>query len=192
MNTNFRLHSSDFILAFQRRPIDSNVMRLIFLSWLMFFVVACNQPMPTHLLPQQPVPSDTTITLERSVCYGTCPDYKVTISADGKVTFEGHQFVKTKGTAQGNIDLDSVRLLIGEFDKAKYFSLNDKYETAKDGCPENWTDHPTVVTAIKMNGKSKSISHYHGCREGQIVYPKALTDLEDRIDEIVGTKQWIK
>jgi hypothetical protein len=85
-----------------------------------------------------------------------------------------------------------VRLLIAEFDKAKYFSLNDKYETQKDGCPEEWTDHPTVVTSIKMNGKSKSISHYHGCRDGQIIYPKALTDLEDRIDEIVGTKQWIK
>ena len=168
-------------------------MRLLSLSWLMLIAVACNHdPTPTHLLPQQPIPSDMLITLERSVCYGTCPDYKVNISADGKVTFDGHQFVKTKGAAQGNINLDNVRLLIAEFDKAKYFSLNDKYETEKDGCPEEWTDNPTVVTSIKMNGKSKSISHYHGCRDGQIIYPKALTDLEDRIDEIVGTKQWIK
>ena len=174
-------------------PVNSSVMRLLCLFWLTVAALACNRgPMPTHLAPQQAIPSDLAITLERSVCYGTCPDYKVTVSANGKVAFDGHQFVKTKGAAQGNISVDNVRLLMAEFDKAKYFSLNDKYETGKDGCPEEWTDHPTVVTSIAMNGKSKSISHYHGCRDGQIVYPKALNDLEDGLMKIVGTKQWIK
>lgn len=166
-------------------------MRLVILFWLILLVIGFGNS-PTHLLPQQPIPSDTLITLERSVCYGTCPDYKVTISADGKVTFQGRQFVKTKGTVQGSITLDGLRQLLAEFDKARYFSLRDKYETEKDGCPEDWTDHPSAVTSIRLNGKSKSISHYHGCRDGQVAYPKALTELEDRIDEIVGTKQWIK
>src|SRR6059058_5801427 len=35
------------------------------------------------------IPKDTLITLERTACFGTCPVYKLTISADGKVAFEG-------------------------------------------------------------------------------------------------------
>jgi hypothetical protein len=165
-------------------------MRLLLFSWLMVFVFGCHAP--AYLPPQQPIPDDTLITLRRSVCYGTCPDYTVTIAADGTVTFEGRQFVKTKGIVKGTISRERVRQLIAEFDKTKYFSLNDKYETGKDGCPEEWTDMPTAVTSITMSGKSKSVSHYHGCQDGQSPYPKGLTDLEEQIDKIAGTERWIK
>jgi len=85
-------------------------------------------------------------------------------------------------------------MLIEELEEAKYFSLKDSYETKEDGCPEVWTDYPATFTSIRVNGKSKSISHYHGCQggEGSFVYPNSLTELESRIDEIVGTKRWIK
>ena len=158
--------------------------------WLLLTLVGCN----AQSLPSQSIPDDTLITLQRSVCYGACPDYKLTISADGTVTFEGHQFVRVKGKAKKMISAEQLRQLIAEFEKAKYFSLNDKYETERDGCPEVWTDNPWVVTSIRINGKSKSISHYHGCREnrGNALYPKGLTELESKIDQIVGTKQWIE
>ncbi|MBC2663655.1 energy transducer TonB [Novosphingobium flavum] len=32
-------------------------------------------------------PEDVEITLERTACFGTCPDYQVTIRGDGKVRF---------------------------------------------------------------------------------------------------------
>lgn len=168
-------------------------MRLASLFWLMLVVVGCGNG-PAHLLPQQPIPADTLITLERSVCYGTCPDYKLTVSADGTVTFEGREYVKAKGVVKGSIPPEKLRQLIALFDEAKYFSLNDKYETEKDGCPEVWTDNPSVVTSIRINGKSKSVSHYYGCQDGRgaLVYPKGLTILETQIDEIVGTQRWIK
>src|SRR5260370_40414752 len=31
------------------------------------------------------------ITLERTVCFGSCPSYRVTLSQDGTVTFEGRR-----------------------------------------------------------------------------------------------------
>ena len=85
-----------------------------------------------------------------------------------------------------------MQQIISEFEKADYFSLKNQYQTEKDGCPESWTDNPTVVTSITINGKTKSISHDYGCQEKNSVYPKALTELESKIDEIAGTKQWIK
>jgi hypothetical protein len=166
-------------------------MRLFLFFWLIL-LIGCRSRDSAILLPQGPIPDDILITLRRSVCYGPCPDYTVTIAADGTVTFEGRQFVKTKGIAKGSLSREGMRQLIAEFERANYFSLNDKYQSAEDGCPEQWTDAPTAVTSIRINGKSKSVLHYHGCQDGQVVYPKALTALENKIDEIVGTNRWVK
>src|SRR5947208_1474873 len=46
---------------------------------------------------QKAIPRDLRITLERSTCFGTCPDYKLTVTGDGTVVFEGREFVKVKG-----------------------------------------------------------------------------------------------
>ena len=168
-------------------------MRFISLLLSGWIIVTCLTGF-ARLPAQQPIPTDTLITLERSGCYGECPSYTLTISASGAVTYEGREYVKVKGISRLNISDDKVRQLIAVFDKAQYFSLNDKYETEKDGCPEVWTDSSSAITSIRINGKSKSISHYHGCQEGdgKLIYPKVLTDLEDTIDEIVGTQLWIK
>jgi len=146
------------------------------------------------LAQEKPIPDDTLITLERTVCFGACPIYKLTISADGTVTFEGRQNVKVKGLAKSRINRDDLRNLIAAFEAASYFSLNDSYETQKDGCPEVWTDNPSAITSLRMNGKTKTISHYYGCQAGSgtSIYPNGLTYLETTIDQIVGTDKWIK
>jgi hypothetical protein len=129
------------------------------------------------------------ITLERSVCFGTCPSYKVTVASDGTVTFEGRDFVKTKGTATARIKSDDFNKLVTEFEKI-YFSLDDKYEPGTPGCGPAVTDMPYVQTSIQINGKTKRVSHYHGCRESEVL--RALSALERKIDEIGGTEKWIK
>lgn len=130
------------------------------------------------------------ITLERTVCYGTCPSYQVTIASDGAVTFEGRDFVRTKGTASAQIKPDDFDKLVNEFEKIKYFSLDERYEPGSPGCPGAVTDLPYARTSIQMNGRSKSVSHYHGCRDSELL--RALTTLERRIDEIAGTEKWIR
>ena len=41
--------------------------------------------------------ADLLITMERTPCHGTCPVYKLTISGNGEVTYEGHNFVEVEG-----------------------------------------------------------------------------------------------
>jgi acetamidase/formamidase len=130
------------------------------------------------------------ITMERGPCFGTCPIYKVTIVADGTVTFTGTNFVKTKGTATGRVKPEDFRMLVSEFEKLKYFSLDDKYEPGTPGCGTAATDMPYVRTSIQLNGKAKGVSHYHGCRNSEVL--EALSALENKIDEIAGTSRWIK
>jgi len=130
------------------------------------------------------------ITLERSVCFGTCPSYKVSVASDGTVTFEGRDFVKTKGKATAQIKPDDFNKLVNDFEKIRYFSLDDKYEPGTPGCGPAATDLPSARTTIEMNGKTKSVSHYHGCRESEVL--RALSALERKVDEIAGTDKWIR
>jgi acetamidase/formamidase len=134
--------------------------------------------------------SDDLITLERTACFGTCPIYRVTIASDGTVIFEGRDFVKTKGKATGQIKPDDYQKLVNEFEKIKYFSLDDKYEPGSSGCTVAATDNPSAQTSIKINGKTKSVSHYYGCRDSEVL--RALSALERKIDEVAGTEKWLK
>src|SRR3984893_251893 len=52
------------------------------------------------------------VTLERTVCFGNCPSYQVTIAQDGTVNFEGLDFVKTKGTAREQINPEDFNKLV--------------------------------------------------------------------------------
>lgn len=130
------------------------------------------------------------ITLQRTACFGTCPVYKLTIKSDGSVTFEGVRFTKTTGIATGKITPGDFRTLAKEFEKINYFSLPDAYMPGTKECPQRVTDMPSAETSIRFNGRTKSVSHYHGCgTEGALA---KLTALENKIDEVVGTQKWIK
>lgn len=134
----------------------------------------------------QGIPRDLKITLERTECFGFCPVYKLTITADGSVVFEGRRFVKQEGVTISSVSPERLKQLMAEFDRVKFFSLEDDYSETRLSCP---TDQPSAITSIRINGKSKTINHYLGCLEPKV--PKGLTELENKIDEIVNTAQWL-
>jgi acetamidase/formamidase len=130
------------------------------------------------------------ITMARGACFGTCPIYKITIASDGTVTFDGANFVKTRGTAAGTITRDDFNKLVTEFENLKFFSLDDEYVPGSKNCGPAATDLPYVTTSIQLNGKTKSVSHYQGCLNSTVVH--SLFDLDRKIDQIAGTEKWIK
>src|SRR5262245_61172910 len=137
------------------------------------------------VIPQD-IPQDLKITLERTHCWGLCPSYKLTITADGAVVFEGGNGVKQVGaTIKSAISRERLKQLMAEFDRVKFFSLEDDYLDDPRVCAENWTDSPSAFTSIRIDGKSKTVRHYLGCKGPKV--PRELTDLENKIDEIVNT-----
>lgn len=130
------------------------------------------------------------ITLERTVCFGSCPIYSVTIASDGRVTFEGRQYTKIKGIVRGKISRKKFRQLVAQFQQTEYFSLPDRFVPGTKVCPQMVTDMPSAITSIHLQGKSKTVSHYHGCGNSGVL--AQLSALETRIDEIAGTQKWIK
>ncbi|WP_228369368.1 DUF6438 domain-containing protein [Candidatus Nitrososphaera gargensis] len=55
------------------------------------------------------------ITLERTVCYGTCPDYSLTIYGNGAVVYEGHRWVAVTGRQTSSIPQQEVKELVDYF-----------------------------------------------------------------------------
>lgn len=121
------------------------------------------------------------ITLDRTMCFGTCPSYTVQISGDGSVLFQGRACVATKGEQRAQIPEAAVKDLVAKFRAAEYFSLRDSYRAAV-------TDNPTTTTSIAFDGRKKAVSDYVG---GSVGMPRAVSDLESAIDAAAGTKRWI-
>ena len=149
------------------------------------------------------------ITLERRTdAFGVAPAYKLSIYADGTVIYKAipHETSpvyrnekkrRQRRSATGRISESDVGQLISEFERIDYRSLKDSYPmsdgfgpTPTEDCPVMYTDQPSASTSFAMNGKSKTVFHYLGCKGNDAA--EKLTRLENRIDEIVGTEKWLK
>jgi hypothetical protein len=139
------------------------------------------------------------ITLQRSACFGSCPDYIVTISGDGSVVFTTdhrpvdpvagvhREFSRSMGvllpgTHRTKITSEAVKELVQQFRDSRFFDLKNEYRYGA-------TDAPMYVISIETGHGSKRIIDYIGRQAGM---PAAITALEDAIDKVAGTKRWIE
>lgn len=122
------------------------------------------------------------IELSRTVCYGTCPAYSVTIRGDGRVHFSGERYVLALGEHDARIAPDAVMELVRQFEGARFFAAGDKYIAEV-------TDNPTYTLTLTVAGKKKTVTDYVG---EQVGMPLVITDLENAVDETAGTERWIK
>ena len=129
----------------------------------------------------------TTITFERTPCFGTCPVYRVSVSGSGSTRFEGLRNVDSVGTFGRSLDAASVAALGRAFDDAQYFSFDDKYGYGTANCPVYASDAPTIITSMTTPQRTKRVEHDLGCAN----VTSRLADLYRRFDEIVGTSRWI-
>jgi hypothetical protein len=139
----------------------------------------------TLLTVAQSESKDPVVTLSRTACFGTCPVYTLKIFEDGSVVYEGREFVKKKGEVRGQIRKKAVEDLVTEFMKIDYLGIKGNLE-----CREWATDMPSAMTSLSWKGQTNAVKHYHGCWGTELV--KQLTQLEDKIDAAVNSKQWIK
>ena len=164
------------------------------LCWVLFLTPVTPFLWQNNLTRAPDISPDTRITLRRYNCFFTCPDYLVTITGDGTVTFEGYANVRVKSKVTSTISREKVQTLTNAIAKARYFSLRDEYSSKEDGCRNVWADSNSVTVSVSMNGRTKSIDHYLGCHRHnkETSYPPALSKLEELIDELANTEQWIE
>jgi hypothetical protein len=125
--------------------------------------------------------SHVNITLSRSMCYGRCPVYEVSVSTKG-IVFDGEAFVAAKGRHTDTVDPSAVRALARKFVAADFYSMHDEYRASV-------TDNSTYTLSISIDGHKKQVVDYVGQWVGM---PAAIVELEDDVDALAHTEQWIK
>lgn len=121
--------------------------------------------------------------LERTPCYGTCPWYQVSIYPDNRVEYEGRQYVGQCGKQVAWAEAPGHAGLISAFRAARYLSM--QLDTDRDGI--SVTDQDSARTLVEVSGRHRTILHY-GPRSSWL----QLTELEDLIDTVGGTRRWTR
>ena len=158
------------------------------------------EPIPPNTAIAFPAadPADFAITLQRSACFGSCPDYRVTVHGDGLVEFDtsddhfkgtaaqihleynGHN-VLLPGHHVAHVDPAAVARLLDQFRAAHFFGLRNEYFYGA-------TDNSTQVLTVRVGGASKTVTDYIGTMAGM---PQAVRDLEEAVDAVAGTGRWV-
>jgi membrane dipeptidase len=131
----------------------------------------------TPVSPGTAIQEPIEIAIERTICYGTCPAYSVTMRGDGSVTYSGGQHTRVGGNRTWKIDPAVVRALAKEMESKGYFELKNDYEAMV-------TDNPTTYTTLTIGSRTKKIKDY-------VAGPRELKDMQRRIDEVSGAKQYV-
>ena len=122
------------------------------------------------------------IALQRTVCYGSCPGYKVSISGTGEVQWDGGPYaVAVPGTHHATLQPKSIDDLIDAVRASRILDARDEYRAGA-------TDNPTYTVSVDLNGLHKQVVDYIGIIIGM---PTGVRDLEDTIDRIADTGKWV-
>jgi hypothetical protein len=122
------------------------------------------------------------IILERLGCYGECPSYRVELRGDGSSTFFGYSFVRAVGEHHDTVNREEFARLVQLFRQADLFSLENAYTSP---VVDMSTDRITLI----IGSQQKIVVDYEGLSVGM---PLVVSQLEDEIDRVGRTQQWIE
>ncbi|MBS2024738.1 MAG: hypothetical protein JST92_20270 [Deltaproteobacteria bacterium] len=129
----------------------------------------------------EPMPADLVITLERTACYGSCPDFTLTLDARGHVQFQGRGYVLVEGGRERDVPGKDVAELYRFMLASGYLDFHDEYSSRV-------TDHPSAITSLTARGASKKVRHYLAEGTGA---PEVLASIEKRIAEVAQIAPWV-
>ena len=118
------------------------------------------------------------ITMDRTSCFGFCPDYSLTIYGNGTVLYDGHALVATKGKKTASIPKEDVQGLVRKSIEIDYFHFRNSYNASV-------SDLPTTTTSVTIGNNSKKVINYYGP-------PENLKQFENMIDAVSTSEKWTK
>ena len=136
------------------------------------------------------------LVLERTLCYGTCPAYRLRIGGDGAVAFISRNPGDTTGTRTDSIAPSQVEWLLGEAERTDFYSLPRVIADDSTLCPLRATDHPTATLTIFRQDSAHTVVDYHGCYAdhdlGIAPRVEQLRRLEVAIDSVAQSSRWVR
>lgn len=141
----------------------------IFLAVCVCLLAACK----TQEASQVSVADDFLLRITRTPCYGTCPDFTMTVDANGNVAYTGRNFVDNLGMYSKRISRKQVKQLVQILEEGKFWEYNEVYDN------QGVTDLPSIITECTHNGKSRQVLNRIGA-------PKELGEMQVKLEEVIG------
>ena len=139
-------------------------------------------------------PADS-IVLERSVCFGTCPAYRLRLSGAGEIRFDSRNPGEEGRAAVDTVTATTLPTLVSRARSIGFFDLPPKILGDSVLCPIARTDAPTVVVTIFTRDETRSVQDYHGCvdKVEHKVAPQLerLHAFEIEIDSALRSSRWV-
>lgn len=163
------------------------------LSILVLATVVAGCPPTSVSELSQPVASDArpdSIVLRRTLCFGTCPAYRLRLSRTGQIAFDDGE-VKTD-----SVPAAVVLALVAYARELDLRSLPEVIDHGSDHCPNYATDHPSLHVSF-YGSEPKQMRYYTGCYTSTEphVASSAIQRLEAfaaRMDTVTGATRWIR
>jgi hypothetical protein len=111
------------------------------------------------------------IELERTACYGTCPEYRVRLFRGGRAELRALRHTERTGDFNGRISLSDYGKLCYLMKRLEFDRLPPRYTAS-------WTDAPTFVVTAVSGETTKRVSDYSG------VGPIELWAVQQAIDSM--------
>lgn len=155
-------------------------------------VVACRAA-PTPGTAPGATRADSLV-LERTRCFGFCPAYRLSLRADGRVSFVSLVPRDSSLTFADSIAPDQVSWLVQQADRIGLAKLPPVIAEDSSLCTVRATDHPTVTVALYRPGATRRVVDYRGCYAGpdlSVAAPLArLRRFTGQIDSVARTARW--
>jgi hypothetical protein len=115
---------------------------------LIFSILGCGQKkgMINFNDPETPF----FISMERTYCYGECPEYIFSISHKGAFLYEGFRNVYVLGEGKADVDKEDVMALRKRMSELPWATYPDAFEC-------NVADLPSVLFVVKSKGFKKKL-----------------------------------
>lgn len=119
------------------------------------------------------VPADFRFGLSRTVCFGTCPEFTLTVDASGKLEWEGRHFVRTIGKATRQLTPEQLTALVEIARKIQAGNYAEKYDEPMI------SDLPSVTVECRVKGKESRTVGRHQT-------PQPLIDLVEQAEKLLN------
>lgn len=131
------------------------------------------------------------------MCYGTCPAYRLSVTAGGSVSFLSLNPGDSGRAASDTVSRVKFETLVSQAESLGFFSLPDTIANDRVLCALRATDHPTATLTVFRGVRTKRVVDYHGCYAGfepALKTVPAVTQLhllEARVDSVAHAERWI-
>ena len=133
---------------------------------LIIFLFSCSKKL-VHI---QGASSTLLLSMERTACYGTCPQYIISIYNNGLIKYEGQMFVEKIGCFYSTLSEDVVKDIKFALNDVQFFEFKNIYTATV-------TDVPSVILEVNLSSKNhKVIDRFNG--------PEELKKLQKFVDLI--------